>query len=144
MVELLPDGVRVVRTIRARRADVFDAWVDPERLRAWWGPPGVTVTGLDGELRVGGQYRIAMRMPDGGARELVWTFREIAPPERLVYGWRYGGEESTVTVLFRDAGDRTEVEIVHTELDDPQTRAGHGDGWVGCLDGLETTLNQMV
>jgi uncharacterized protein YndB with AHSA1/START domain len=48
------DGLTVVRTIRAPLADVFDAWVNPRRLRNWWGPPGVTVLQVEGELRVGG------------------------------------------------------------------------------------------
>jgi uncharacterized protein YndB with AHSA1/START domain len=146
---MLPDGVRIVRTIAGARADVFDAWVDPERLRAWWGPPGIVVSAVEGELRVGSAIRIVMDGPGGERRTLVWTFREMDPPARLVYGWRWAdgpqaGPESLVIVLFREAGERTEVEIVHTGLADPAMRDSHGMGWQGCLDGLVTTLNQMV
>ena len=109
MLEALPDGLRIVRTIPGERADVFDAWIDPDRLRTWWGPPGVAVASLEGELRVGGSYRIAMEEPGGERRTLIWTFREIVPPTRLVYSWRWAdgpeaGPGSTVTVIFRDAG----------------------------------------
>jgi uncharacterized protein YndB with AHSA1/START domain len=141
MLERLPDGLRIVRSIPGVPADVFDAWVDRERLRAWWGPPGIVVSALDGELEVGGSYRIAMEEPGGERRTLVWTFREIDRPARLVYGWRWAdgpeaGPESVVTVSFREAGGRTEVEVVHTGIADPVVRDSHGMGWQGCLDGL--------
>jgi uncharacterized protein YndB with AHSA1/START domain len=145
MLERLVDGVRIVRTIPGAPADVFAAWVDRERLRAWWGPPGIVVTALDGELRIGGSYRIVMEQPDRERRTLVWTFREIDPPARLVYTWRWAdgpeaGPESLVTVRFRPAGERTEVEIVHTGIPDPAVRDSHGSGWQGCLDALVAAL----
>jgi activator of Hsp90 ATPase-like protein len=52
--------LRVVRTVRAPRHEVFDAWVDLDRLRAWWGPPGIEVVELEHDLRVGGSSRIVM------------------------------------------------------------------------------------
>jgi uncharacterized protein YndB with AHSA1/START domain len=137
--------LRVVRTIQARRVDVFDAWVDPERLRAWWGPPGIEVVELEHDLRVGGSYRIVMQAPDGEQRALVWSFREIAPPERLVYGWRWdAGAESLVAVRFHDLGDRTEIEITHTGIVDDAEAAMHEHGWAACLDGLDAILNRVV
>lgn len=149
MLERFPDGVRIVRTVPGARTDVFDAWVDRERLQAWWGPPGIVVAALDGELRIGGSYRIVMEQRGMERRTLVWTFREIDPPARLSYGWRWAdgpeaGPESLVTVQFREAGERTVVEIVHTGIADPAVRDSHGMGWQGCLDGLATSLNQMV
>jgi uncharacterized protein YndB with AHSA1/START domain len=123
--------------------------VNPERLRRWWGPPGFTVEAIDADLRVGGSYRIVMRPADGDVRELVWTFQEIAPPERLVYRWQWviGGvaEPAThVTVVFRDAGDRTEIELTHVDFTDDDERAHHVGGWDGCLDRLPAILNRMV
>jgi uncharacterized protein YndB with AHSA1/START domain len=133
-----PEPVRIERVIHARREDVFEAWTDPLRLRAWWGPPGVPVIDLDGELRPGAAFRIAMREPTGAERVLEWTFREIDPPRRLVYGWRWltGSDDlSTVVVEFADLGDRTRVIVEHTGLPAP-SRDVHARGWVGCLDAL--------
>ncbi len=145
----VPGGLRIVRTVHARRADVFDAWVNPERLRSWWGPPGIAVAELHADLRVGGSYRIVMAAPDGPRRVLVWTFREIVPPERLVYGWRWdeapeGAAESVVSVAFRDRGERTEIELTHTGFADDGLRDTHASGWLACLDELDGTLNRMV
>ena len=137
--------LRVVRTVHAPRDEVFAAWVDPERLRAWWGPPGIDVVELEHDLRVGGRYRIVMQAPDGERRVLVWRFREIRPPERLVYDWRWdAGAESLVAIRFHDLGDRTEIEITHSGIADEAESAMHEHGWVACLDGLDTILNRMV
>ena len=149
MLARLPDGLRAVRTLHAPRAAVWEAWVDPARLRAWWGPPGIAVPELEGDLRVGGSYRIVMEGPDGERRVLVWSFREIVPPERLAFDWQWvsgpeAGAPSRVTVELREVGDRTEVEITHSGLLDAAIRDSHATGWVACLDGLDETLNQMV
>jgi glutathione S-transferase len=130
--------IRVERVIRAPREDVFDAWTDPGRLRSWWGPPGVPVSRLDGELRPGSAYRIAMVEPTGNERVLEWTFREVDPPRRLVYGWRWlsgGGDDSLVVVEFTDLGDRTRVSVEHSGLP-AASRDVHERGWIGCLDAL--------
>jgi uncharacterized protein YndB with AHSA1/START domain len=133
------DPLRVERVIQAPREDVFDAWTDPTRLSTWWGPPGQPVSALDGELRPGGAYRIAMLEPSGDERVLEWTFREIDPPRRLVYDWRWlsgSGDASLVVVEFADLGGRTRVIVEHTGLPDARSREIHGSGWIGCLDNL--------
>jgi uncharacterized protein YndB with AHSA1/START domain len=150
MIEMLPDGLRVVRRVRAGRRDAFDAWVNPDRLRAWFGPVGTTVVAVDGELRVGKQYRLHVRREDGSVDELVWTFREIVPPERLVFGWTVsagpsaGGSETVVTITFRDRGSFTEIELEHTEVQADQQRQMFAAGWTDCFAGLEASLHQVV
>ena len=48
----------LTRTIRAPRAKVFDAFVNPDQLRRWFGPRGHTVAETTVDARVGGRYRI--------------------------------------------------------------------------------------
>jgi uncharacterized protein YndB with AHSA1/START domain len=62
-------GVALIarRTIRASVERVFEAWTQPELLRAWWGPRPVTCSGADVDLRVGGKYRIVNALPDGSS-----------------------------------------------------------------------------
>jgi uncharacterized protein YndB with AHSA1/START domain len=150
MIEMLPDGLRVVRRVRAGREDAFDAWVNPERLRAWFGPVGTTVVAVDGELRVGEQYRLHVRHEDGSVDELIWSFREIVAPERLVFGWAVGSgpsahsSESVVTIIFRDGGSFTEIELEHTGVQADRQRQMFAAGWSDCFAGLEKLLHQSV
>jgi uncharacterized protein YndB with AHSA1/START domain len=150
MIELIPDGLRVVRRVRAGRNDAFDAWVNPERLRAWFGPVGTSVVAVDGELRVGKEYTLSVRHEDGRIDELVWSFREIVPPERLVFGWTFGpgrsarGPETVVTITFRDGGSFTEIELEHTEVRADTDRQMFAAGWTDCFAGLDALLHQQV
>ena len=150
MIEMLPDGLRVVRRVRAGREDAFDAWVNPTRLRAWFGPVGTTVIAVDGELRVGEQYRLQVRREDGSVDQLIWSFREIVPPERLVFGWTVGSGpsagnvETVVTITFRDGGSFTEIALEHTGEHTDEQRQMFAAGWTDCFEGLDALLHQLV
>jgi uncharacterized protein YndB with AHSA1/START domain len=150
MIEMLPDGLRVVRRVRTGREDAFDAWVNPARLRAWFGPVGTTLVAVDGELRVGAQYRLRIRHQDDSVDELIWSFREIVPPERLVFGWTVGSgpaagnPETVVTVLFRDGGSFTEIQLEHTGAEADEERRMFASGWADCFAGLDALLHQSV
>jgi uncharacterized protein YndB with AHSA1/START domain len=133
------DGVTLVtrRTIRASAARLFEAWTQPEQLRAWWGPRPVTCTGAEIDLRVGGRYRISNALPDGTVVVIEGEFEVVEAPRRLVYTWRSGeGEQSRVTVRFEPRGDTTEVIVVHEQIPNERIRDSHERGWNGCLDGL--------
>ena len=139
------DGAHVVslvvrRRVRASAARLFAAWTLPEQVERWWGPRPGTCIGADIDLRVGGRYRIAHRMPDGAVIYIGGVFRRIDPPRQLVYTWRRepgSGVEEQVTVRFEPMDGGTEVVVVHERIADQQSRDTHEAGWNGCLDGLE-------
>jgi uncharacterized protein YndB with AHSA1/START domain len=129
------------RTIRAPAVRLFAAWVEPARLMEWWGPaPDVKCIEAGIDLRVGGLYRIANRMPDGVIILLVGEFLVIELPRRLTYSWRVepgGRSTERVTVRFEPRGlESTDVVIVHQSIPDRTLREKHELGWHGCLDGL--------
>ena len=99
------------RTFDAPRERVFRAWTDPIKLREWWGPPGFTCPVAEMNLRAGGEYRLAMKPPDGEEFFVAGIFQEVTPPERLVYTWAWeeddmGTGETLVTVEFKDVDRR--------------------------------------
>ena len=132
------------RTFAASREKVFRAWTDPEALKRWWGPEGFSTPAAEIDLRVGGKYRIAMRSPHGDTYHLVGTYREVRPPEKLVYTWAWEAEpeqgETLVTVEFLDRDDSTEVVLTHELFPSEKVRDEHGKGWTGSLDHLAKTL----
>jgi uncharacterized protein YndB with AHSA1/START domain len=142
--------LRMSRRFEAPRQRVFEAWTNPEVLRQWWaaGPdwdtPEATV-----DLRPGGSYRLAMRDPESGqVHTLVGEYREVTPPERLVYTWTWesnpaemsGSAGSLVMVDFTEDGGATSVEITHSGFADEQIRDLHAHGWEGCLANLERRI----
>jgi len=52
------------RVIDAPREMVFDAWIDPEQLTAWFGPKGLTIETHEIDIREGGVWRFDMVGPE--------------------------------------------------------------------------------
>jgi uncharacterized protein YndB with AHSA1/START domain len=75
----------ISRVLDAPRDLVWKAFTDPERMKQWWGPKGFTVIHSKMDLRVGGTYHYGMKAPDGTPMWGKFVFREIVPPERMVF-----------------------------------------------------------
>lgn len=146
------EAVVVTRTFAAPREKVFAAWTDPQLMARWFcrcaaHPPARV---LQAEVRPGGAYRIEVEGPRQGApgSRLYrgWgTYREVQPPERLVFTWNWEHDEfqdTLVTVEFSALGQtgHTEVTLTHELLPTEKARAEHRKGWGECFDMLERTL----
>jgi uncharacterized protein YndB with AHSA1/START domain len=80
------DSVIVLsRVFDAPRALVFEAFTKPEHLAQFWGPKGMRNAACTVDLRVGGEFRVDVQGPDGKIYPATGVYREIAPPERIVY-----------------------------------------------------------
>ncbi len=80
--------IRITRVFDAPRHLVFEAMTRPEHVRQWWG--GLAFSGV---------------------------YREIAPPERLVFAEVVGAfpdTESTVTAVFLEEGSGTRLTLTVT------------------------------
>src|SRR6266852_2787555 len=142
--------LEIKRLIKAPRERVFEAWTDPEQLKKWFGPDDDMVVPLAKvDLRVGGKYRIQMKRPDGEFHTAVGTYREVNPPERLVFTWAWEkdgskpdfGEvepsEMLVTLEFHARGQQTELVLRQERFASVESRDRHEQGWTGCFDKLE-------
>lgn len=136
----------IERTFAAPRELVFQAWINPDQPKRWWGPKDYPVTQMDMDVRPGGTWRGCLRAVADG-REL-WhrgVFREIAPPERLVFtfAWEEEGErglETLVTVTFATQGGRTLMTLRQEPFQSVAERDGHRGGWNSAFDRLEGHL----
>jgi uncharacterized protein YndB with AHSA1/START domain len=133
------------RVLGASRPFVFNACTEPDELAKWWGPHGFTTPGVDLDLHVGSSYRIAMQPPDGELFYLSGEFREIDPPGRLAYTFRWEDpdpedRETLVTVSLRDLGDATEFDLVQAGFVTERRRALHEAGWTDSLDRLQELI----
>src|SRR5580698_11677593 len=132
----------LVRRIRARPAIVFDAVTTAEGIAQWWGPDAGPVLIAESDPRVGGRYRVRLRLLDSTEHESSGEFLEIVRPERVVFSWRWlGGEpdpgESRVEITLKAVPEGTELTFVHSQLHDEESRRSHEQGWTGSLDKLE-------
>jgi len=135
--------VRVTRRFSAPRERVYDAWTNEDVLRRWWaGGPDWETPLAEVDVRVGGEYRLQMRTPEGETHSVHGEYTEVRPPERLAYTWQWEGmdEISQVVVDFLEDGDETEVVLVHTGIADAGSREQHEQGWNAVLGTLERNV----
>src|SRR6187431_3429948 len=100
----------LTRLLPAPRPRVFGACTEPEELAKWWGPQGFTVPSIDFAPQVGSSYRIAMQPPDGELFHLAGEFREVDPPTRLAFTFRWeppdpDDRETVVRISLEDRGE---------------------------------------
>jgi uncharacterized protein YndB with AHSA1/START domain len=123
--------ITLVRSFDAPRELVFRAWTEPQLFARWFGPHGYTtpVSTVTMDPRPGGTWQAVMISDaDGTEYPTGGTYREVAPPERLVFT-AYG---SVVTVTFADLGGKTELVLHQVGTLLPGTR----EGWSSSLDRL--------
>lgn len=140
----------ISRVIDAPRERVFEAWTDPDQLKRWWGPHGMTTPVCEMDLRPGGVFRTVMRDPGGAEYPNEGVFVEVAKPERLVFTEAFGedgrpSEEARATITFEDPGGgetRLTARWLHASVADREAheRMGFAQGWGEMLDRLEAHL----
>jgi uncharacterized protein YndB with AHSA1/START domain len=135
-------ALRIERTIAAPRARVFEAFTNADDLARWSAPEGLDVAEGAIDLRVGGRWMVVMHDSATDRRyHAEGVYREIVPPERLVYTHYWLTDETPVetqiTVEFHDEGDVTRVVMLHEGFFSESSRDGHREGWSSCFDRLE-------
>ena len=148
------DAVIVLsRTFDAPRQLVFQMFTEPRHLAQFWGPKVTHVSVCAVDLRVGGEFRINMSGPDSAVYSCTGTYREIVPPERIVYAATTTDDNpcgaglpprSIVTLTFTTVGQKTKL-TVHAELQSKADRdaaiaGGFSTGWEDSFDRLEDWL----
>jgi uncharacterized protein YndB with AHSA1/START domain len=141
-------GISITRVFDAPRERVWEEWTEPERFADWFGgtQSEVPLSSVSMDVRPGGSWRLTM-FAEPGRREIQWEgeYREVAPPERLVFTVTdEPGEDARelVIVVLTDLGDgRTEMHF--------QQRGGGlsaqeyeraAQGWSSFFDRIEERL----
>ena len=83
-------------------ARVFAAWADPAAKARWFVPDG----SHELDFRVGGRETVDAAAPDGTPLNVVSTYHDIVPEQRIVYSTTLSGSKALATVSF------TTVELV--------------------------------
>src|SRR5258708_16761534 len=78
----------VSRVIEGPRRLVFDAYTSAAHLAQWCGPKGGKITTHAFDFKPGGVWDATIEGPDGKSYPNHWEWKEIVPPERIV--WLYG------------------------------------------------------
>ena len=139
---LVTPELLITRVFNAPRELVFRAWTDPDHIRRWFGPRDHPATQMAMDVRPGGRWRGCLRSTEtGNDLWLGGIYREIAPPERLVFtfAWEEEGErglETLVTITFAEQGAKTLMTFRQTPFRSTGELDGHRGGWTSSFDRL--------
>ena len=152
LLDTMPRELTLTRVFDAPRDLVFKAWTERDRLARWWGPHGFTNPRCEIDVRPGGAIAIDMRGPDGNVYPMKGLFREIVPPERLVFtssATAADGKpmfEMLNSVTFTARGEQTEVRLEVRALmitgDAARPLQGMTQGWTESLDRLQDEVGR--
>ena len=109
-----PAQARVTRRFDTSAERVFDAWLDVQRVRRWFGPDLGPVTFVDIDARVGGAFCIVQQR-GGDDVEHVGSYLEIERPHLLAFTWRVppSPESSRVSVEIEGVEGGCELTLRH-------------------------------
>jgi uncharacterized protein YndB with AHSA1/START domain len=95
----------MTQTFDAQRAEVFEAWTDPEQVAQWWDPTGAPLAVCEIDLRPDGAFRWINQGEVGLKHPFTGIYREIAPPERLVFHARVSptSPQQLATLIFAES-----------------------------------------
>jgi uncharacterized protein YndB with AHSA1/START domain len=153
----------ISRSFAAPRALVWQVWTQAEHMGRWFSPKGFTRTAARMDLRPGGIFHYGLKAPNGLELWGKWIFREVTPPERLVWEQTFSDAAGGVTrhpmakdwplrmlstATFTETDGRTTIRLEWTTLDAtaPEQKVfddSHGSmqgGWTGTFDQLEAYL----
>jgi uncharacterized protein YndB with AHSA1/START domain len=143
--------ISITRIFAAPRDLVWRAWTEAEQLAQWFMPHGFTIPECEVDLRPGGTFRMTVRDPNGNESPTGGEFKEIDPPERLVFTTAaFDGPDGVPllevlnTATFADLGDKTELTLhaVVTKASPEMAAplAGMEEGWLQSLEKLDGFL----
>jgi len=150
----------ITRVFDVPRERLWEVLTQAEHLKQWWAPTGFTMSAANLDLRPDGIFHCGFRAVDGYKMWGKFVYREIVPPERLVFVNSFsnaaGGVsrhpivptwpmETLITVTFEEeAGGKSKLNVrwaAHnaTEVEQKTFKASHVGmkaTWTGTLDRL--------
>jgi len=149
----------IARVFDAPRELVFKAFTEVEHLKRWWGPRGFEWVSAKLDLRTGGNFHYCMRAPTGPEMWGKFVYREIAPPERIVFVNSFSDAEGGIapnpwipdwprevlnTVTFTEREGRTTITMHGTPINATETELKTFDGGRQSMEkGFAGTFKQL-
>src|SRR5262249_1362124 len=136
-------NVRVTRRFSASPEQVFDAWLNAEKVRKWFAPGLGEMVRIAIDPRVGGSFSFVQRR-DGQDIDHIGEYLEIDRPRRLVFTWRVPPSQDTsrVSIDIVPLGTGSELTLIHELHPDWADYASRTEAaWTKMLEAMSEALN---
>ena len=150
VTKLSDTELQITREFDAPREIVFRAMTDPALLSKWWGPRRYRTVVDTMDVRPGGKWRMRNIGADG-EHAFRGEFREVTPPERIVWTFEYEplpGHISveTMTLTERDGRTLLTVHDVFSSKEDldGMLQSGMESGAAESYDRLDDLIKELT
>ena len=147
---------RLERSIRAPRAVVYRALIDPAAVEQWMVPDGMTSRVHSFDAHEGGEFRISLTYdePTGAGKTNAQTdtfhgrFERLVPDTEVVQVIEFETDDPelqgsmTITYLLADAEDGTTVTGIHQNLPPGLSPSDNELGWRMSMDKLARLVEE--
>lgn len=141
----------ITRVFNATPSQVYKMWTEPEHIAKWYGPKGFTVPEAKIDLRVGGEFLIHMKMPNGDIFPNPGVIREVIENEKIQFSLMQYDEQgnlqvemlNTVTLEEQDGKTKMTFHVVEVKtIPGVQPLKGLDHAWGQSFDKLEEALSK--
>lgn len=149
------------RTVDAPRDLVWKAWSEPQHLAEWWGPKGCKLKVASLDFKPGGIFHYGMEWSTGSIMWGRFVYREMTPPERLVFVNSFADENAEIirapfsehwprevlnVVTFEDlGGNKTRVTLRGGPVNPTEEERAIFEGMFDSMNqGFGGTFDQLV
>lgn len=143
-------SIRASKNFKANVNDLYDAWINPDKLKKWWQPAGNRLVNVENDVWEGGEIVYEFSGADG-KRTLVITgqYKEVKPAQRLVYSWDWqlpGSENLSdnrfeLTVEFSGDENESSLQVTQTNEAENESIQPKEKGWEDELESLNQFLS---
>ena len=147
--DLAKRTLSIKKTFNAPIELVWEAWTQPEHVANWWGPKGMSLTVVEHNFKVGGEWKYVMPMPNGSEFVSEGQYSEIIKFQKIVTSanFRPMTEGVEIRALFKKNGDMTNFvfSVIHPteEYKIQQEKMGFYNGWGSAFIRFEELLTSL-
>lgn len=145
-------SVTVNRVIEAPPERVYDAFVDPDELAAWFPPEGFSCEVHEFDATEGRSFRMSFNAEieelEPYASTFHGTYEELTPGERIVYTETFESDdpgmagETTTTITFEEVSEGTEVSVRQEGIPEAIPPEDANEGWIDSLENLADVVEE--
>jgi uncharacterized protein YndB with AHSA1/START domain len=153
----------LTRIFDAPVAEVWKYWIEPEKVKKWWGPKGFTSPVANMDVRDGGSSFVCMRPPaEYGGQDMcnTWAYKKIVPEKEIEFVMAFADKDGTKidpatlglpagmprevrhVITFRAIGGKTEVTVKELGYTTEEVVEISRVGLDQCLDKMNASLRK--
>lgn len=127
--------IQASKSFNAPVSALYKAWTDPEQLKQWWKPMGMSLNNVENEITEGGKVIYHFSGDEGTSLTIEGTYQEVQPNERLVYTWNWQFPDEKLNsaykleVTFQGSEEESSISITQNEEEQQESVKPKESAW---------------